>query len=176
LPYFSSSRSASAISISFRDSPGCARPGEPHDLHAERASAADDAAAIEVEAGGARERERIDAGMSFEALVFEGDEREAVLFGRPLDRRKAPLAVVGDARAEQRAVARDDDGRQRLVEQGIGQPAPETDRDREQGERAQRPPDKPWRFHRAETTSTHCPRVRAALVASYIASTERLGR
>src|SRR5678815_3410285 len=69
---------------------------EPHDLHAERAAAADDAPLLQIEARRPRERERIDAGVPLEALVLVCDDGVAELLGHALAGRKAPLAVLGD--------------------------------------------------------------------------------
>jgi len=147
-------------------------------LHAQRTATADDAALLQVEPHGACQRQRVDARVLLETLVLEGDQRAPELLRHLIRRRKTPLPVIGDARAQQRAVARLQHAGQRLLEQRIRQATPDTQRNRQGGERAQGPaPVAPQPgFHFAGTTSTHWPWVRACLVASYMASTVWLGR
>src|SRR5262249_37071270 len=150
----------------------------------QRAAAADHATALCVEPHRARHGEQVDTRVLRETLVLEQDQRATELWWHGLAWRKAPLTIRGNARRQQRAVARLGDIRQRRIEQRPRQQLPEPHAGREQPhthcreyaaagaggdqalQRLRRPDQRD-----GETTSTHCPFNLACCRASYIAST-----
>ena len=152
---------------------------ETHDLHRQRAGAAHDLAVDNGEVQRTAKRQRVDSRVALEPLVLERHDRGLELLGDMPHRRKAPLFVVRDVSAEERSVPRQEHRRHRHVEQRLGQRVPET-----------HPKCECQGSHCSETsschglswpivgwsTSTQRPAVRPFLVASYMASTETVGR
>ena len=86
---------------------------QPRQLHGDGRAAGDDVAAGDQLQRGAAERQRIDAGMRMEALVFIGEQQfeiGRVDIGRGIDR-QPPAAVGHRVGTQQFAVAVDDGGR-----------------------------------------------------------------
>ena len=69
-------------------------------LHGQGGAAADHPTGGQIVAGGAQHRQRVHAGVGFEAAVLEGEQRPAILVRHPRHRGEAPLLVGGDARRQ----------------------------------------------------------------------------
>ena len=105
--------------------------GQARELHRDGARTTDHATLFQIQADRARDRQRIDTEVTLEALVFEGEQRGAILLRHALELRKSPLAIRRDPRTEQRAVAREQHRRLRSREQRRRREAPEPDSDRD---------------------------------------------
>ena len=157
-----------------------ALPGEAHDLHGERAAPAHHPSPPEVGGGGPGEGQRVDTRVPVEAAVLEAGDRRPELLRHRLRDAEAPLAVRGDRRAEQLAVAVEDHGRERVVERHHRHEGPERQQ-RGSAAAAQkarcagvRP--EPHATGPASPLRPTAPSTRALRVASYIASAVTIGR
>ena len=104
----------------FGDGTRLVAAAQADDLHGERAGTAADFAALDVEAQGADDGQRVDARMVPEALVLERDDGLGEFFGNRIGSGEAPLAVGCDAGAQQLPVAALQDGADGVVEQASG--------------------------------------------------------
>ncbi len=91
-------------------------PGQPDDLHRDRAGAALDLPGADVPAHGPGERQRVDAGMDEEALVLEPDEDAVEAIGNGVAGRESPLPVGRRPRPEELALRAEKDRRDRVLE------------------------------------------------------------
>ena len=154
-----------------------ARPrlGHARELHRDGGGARDDAAGAQVVGDGARERQRIHAGVTAEAVVLGRDDRAPQRRPDFLEReRQAQDAVGRQEDAQRRAVAREHHARRRphqaLEREGEGA----VEREQRRRQRGQRRDAEPERAHepphqRAFTSSSPRSPV-ARKLASYIAS------
>ena len=84
---------------------------------------------------GARQGERVDAGVPVEASVLEAEDRLRELLGQLRGDAEAPLAVAGDRGPEELAVAVEHDRRERVVERHDRDQQPESEQ-----QKGRRPP------------------------------------